>query len=59
MRILKDHKVMAIADVLCLLSLCFLQRLQKLFHEHDFLTRGSEMYGTLEAAPRGSVQASG
>lgn len=59
MRILKDHKVMEIANVLCLLNVCFLQRLQKLFCEHDFVTRGSEMYGTLEAAPCGSVQACG
>lgn len=30
MRIVKDHKVMNIANVLGLLNVCFLQRLQKL-----------------------------
>lgn len=59
MRIVKDHKVMNIANVLGLLNVCFLQRLQKLFHEHDLVTRRSEMYGTLEATPHGSVQACG
>lgn len=59
MRILKDHKVMEIANVVCLLNLCFLPRLQKLFQEHYFLTLRSEICGTLEAAPRGSVQACG